>query len=104
MIIKELNTYLSGWIGYYGFAQTPTVVKELAGWIRRRLRALLWTQWGTCKRRHQQLHRLGLPAVEAQRVASSSRGAWCLSKCRPLTSTLTSDYFSRLGLIDLQAV
>lgn len=101
-IIDELNTYLSGWIGYYGFAQTPTVVKDLAGWIRRRLRALLWTQWSTCKRRREQLHRLGLTAVEAQRVAASSRGAWCLSKSRPLTSTLTSDYFSRLGLIELK--
>jgi len=39
-IIKELSTYLIGWRGYFGFCQTPSVLRALDEWIRRRLRAI----------------------------------------------------------------
>src|SRR5262244_2438241 len=44
-IIKELSTYLIGWRGYFGFCQTPSVLRALTEWIRRRLRAIAWKQW-----------------------------------------------------------
>src|SRR5512144_123633 len=44
-IIGELSRYLLGWRGYFGFCETPSVLRELDQWIRRRLRALVWKQW-----------------------------------------------------------
>jgi len=44
-ISKELSTYLVGWRGYFGFCQTPSVLRALDEWIRRRLRAIAWKQW-----------------------------------------------------------
>jgi hypothetical protein len=32
---KELSTYLVGWRGYFGFCQTPSVLRALDEWIRR---------------------------------------------------------------------
>jgi RNA-directed DNA polymerase len=43
-IVKELSVYLTGWRGYFGFCQTPSVLRELDRWLRRRLRAIAWTQ------------------------------------------------------------
>ena len=38
--------YLIGWGGdNFGFCQTPRVLTNLEGWIRRRLRSYLWWQW-----------------------------------------------------------
>ena len=34
--IKELSVYLIGWRGYFGFCQTPSVLRRLDEWLRRR--------------------------------------------------------------------
>ena len=39
-IVKELSLYLIGWLGYFGFCETPSVLRELEQWTRRRLRAI----------------------------------------------------------------
>lgn len=100
-IVEELNVYLRGWIGHFGFAQTPKVVKELNGWIRRRLRALIWTQWNTWKRRSHELRRRGVPEPEASQFAATCHGAWRTSHARPLQYALSNGYFDSLGLISL---
>ncbi|BAD75740.1 recombinase of Bh.Int-like element [Geobacillus kaustophilus HTA426] len=33
--IEQLNQYILGWCGYFSLAETPSVFKELDGWIRR---------------------------------------------------------------------
>src|SRR3982075_2961365 len=43
-IVKELSVYLTGWRGYFGFCQTPSVLRALDEWLRRRLRAIAWKQ------------------------------------------------------------
>src|SRR5712672_427180 len=44
-VAKELSRYLIGWRGYFGFCETPSVLRALDQWIRRRLRAIVWKQW-----------------------------------------------------------
>jgi len=38
-IVEELSRYLVGWRGYFGFCETPSVLRGLDQWVRRRLRA-----------------------------------------------------------------
>src|SRR5512132_2647572 len=44
-IVEELSRYLVGWRGYFGFCETPSVLRRLDQWVRRRLRAIAWKQW-----------------------------------------------------------
>ncbi len=44
-VAKELSSYLIGWRAYFGFCETPSVLRELDQWTRRRLRAIAWKQW-----------------------------------------------------------
>src|SRR6516162_10480963 len=39
-VAKELSVYLIGWRAYFGFCETPSVLRALDQWIRRRLRAI----------------------------------------------------------------
>jgi RNA-directed DNA polymerase len=78
-IIQELNVYLNGWKGYFGFCETPSVLRELDGWIRRRLRCYLWKQWKKPRRRRSNLLQLGVPLKIARSLAASSKGAWRIS-------------------------
>jgi RNA-directed DNA polymerase len=36
---EQVNSYLRGWHGYFGFCQTPSVFGEFGAWLRRRLRS-----------------------------------------------------------------
>jgi len=35
----------AGWLGYYDDCQTPSVLRTLESWLRRRLRSVVWKQW-----------------------------------------------------------
>ena len=59
-IAKELSVYLTGWRGYFGFCQTPSVLRKLDEWLRRRLRAIAWKQWKHGRARFAELRRCGV--------------------------------------------
>jgi RNA-directed DNA polymerase len=58
--MEELVTYMRGWRGYFGFCQTPEELIALTRWVRLRLRAALWRQWKTPRRRRAALIALGI--------------------------------------------
>src|SRR5438128_1822590 len=41
-MVEQLGRYLTGWRGYFGFCQTPSVLQRLDRWLRRRLRSVVW--------------------------------------------------------------
>lgn len=90
-VVHELNTYLNGWRGYFGFCETPSVLEELDAWIRRRMRCYLWKQWRTIRRRRSELRKLGVPPQWCQSLAASNRGAWRISDV--LSKFLLPTYF-----------
>src|SRR3989441_276239 len=49
--MEELAQYMRGWRGYFGFCETPAELIALTRWVRLRLRAALWRQWKTPRRR-----------------------------------------------------
>jgi RNA-directed DNA polymerase len=42
---ETLNPLIRGWIQYYSLAETKRFAEELDGWLRRKLRCILWRQW-----------------------------------------------------------
>ncbi|MEH2608776.1 group II intron reverse transcriptase/maturase [Bradyrhizobium sp. AZCC 1693] len=101
--IKELSVYLIGWRGYFGFCQTPSVLRALDEWIRRRLRAVAWKQWKRGPARFAELRRRGVGRVLAAKAASSPRGPWRLSNSPALNMALPIALFGSLGLASIAA-
>jgi RNA-directed DNA polymerase len=97
-IVKELNVYLIGWRGYFGFCETPSTLSELDQWTRRRLRALVWKQWRHGPNRFAELRRCGVGRVMAAQTVSSPRGPWRLSASPVLSMALSNAFFKSLGL------
>lgn len=100
-LIRELSSYMQGWRSYFGYCQTPTVLKELQVWVERRIRAVAWKQWKSGKRRFQQLRCLGLNVEEAAPTAKSQRGPWRIANSLALKWALSSTYLRSLGLPSL---
>lgn len=98
-IVKELKTYLNGWLGYFGFCQTPSVLEDLEQWIRRKLRCLIWKRWKTSKNRYKELRERGLNSTQAAEGAGSGQhGPWHMSRTPPINQALSMKYFELLGL------
>jgi RNA-directed DNA polymerase len=53
--IKELKPVLRGWVNYYRLAEVKGIFEELDGWLRRKLRDLLWRGWKRPLRRAKKL-------------------------------------------------
>ena len=97
-VVTELSRYLTGWLGYFGFCQTASVLAELEEWLRRRLRCLQWKQWKRGRRRYQELTSRGVSSDEARQTAGSARSLWRLSRTKALHIALPNDYFTSVGL------
>ena len=96
--IDELASYMRGWRGYFGFCETPEVLVRLTRWVRLRLRAALWRQWKTPRRRRAALLALGVRPRLAKNTVGSGRGPWYLAKSKALSVGLSNAYFKSLGL------
>src|SRR6266852_5279316 len=99
--IEELASYMRGWRGYFGFCETPVVLEYLTRWVRLRLRAALWRQWKTPRRRRAALLELGVRSRLASNTAGSGRGPWYLARAKALSVGLSNAYFKSLGLPSL---
>src|SRR5271163_3877898 len=97
-IVKELSVYLIGWRGYFGFCQTPSVLRKLDEWLRRRLRAIAWKQWKHGRARFAELRRRGVGRELAAQTAGSPHGPWRLSNSPALSLSLPNACFRSLGL------
>src|SRR5450432_3269952 len=96
--IEELAPYMRGWRTYFGFCETPEVLISLTRWVRLRLRAALWRQWRTPRRRRAALLELGVRPRLAANTAGSGLGPWYLARSKALSVRLSNAYFASLGL------
>src|SRR5262244_3700765 len=99
--IAELAPHLRGWRSYFGFCETPHVLVYLTRWVRLRLRAALWRQWKTPRRRRAALLELGVRPRLASNTAGSGLGPWYLARAKALSVGLSNAYFKSLGLPSL---
>jgi len=97
-IAKGLSTYLIGWRGYFGFCQTPSVLRRLDEWLRRRLRAIAWKQWRRGPTRFAELRRCGVGRDLAAQTAGSPHGPWRLANSPALAIAMPIAFFRSLGL------
>lgn len=99
--IRTLNPVLRGWANYYRLTASKRPVEALDGWIRRRLRLILWRQWKRASTRARYLIRLGLTELRAWASATNGRGPWWNSGAPHMNAALPRKVFDRLSLVSL---
>jgi RNA-directed DNA polymerase len=97
-MVDDLRRYLVGWQAYFGYCQTPSVLRNLDSWIRRRLRCVVWKQWKRGRTRFRELRLRGINKDLAAQSAGSAHGLWRLSRSPALSYALPGAYFRSLGL------
>ena len=102
-MIADLAPYLQGWRAYFGFAQLPSVLRDLDSWVRRRLRCVVWHQWRNGQRRFAELRARNVSRDLAAQTAGSPHGPWRISRSPALSYALPNGHFHALGLPQLAA-
>ena len=102
-IVKELSVYLIGWRSYFGFCQTPSVLRALDEWTRRRLRTIAWKQWKRGRTRFAELRRRGVGRDLAAQTAGSPHGPWRLANSPALKLAMPNALFGSFGLASVAA-
>ncbi len=96
-IVSEINRYVVGWTAYFRLADTPSIYEELDGWIRRKLRQMLWKRWKRGTTRYRELVRLGVPPERAA-LGAAGKSPWRMSRTPMINEALSNAFWQNTGL------
>jgi len=100
-VIERINPVLRGWAGYFKLTQGKRAMEQLDGWIRHKLRCIVWRQWKQPSTRARNLMRLGLDEGRACKSASNGRGPWWSSGASHMNQALPKKLWDQLGLVSI---
>lgn len=97
-IMKSLNTYLNGWVQYFKIVEANSIFRKLGGWIRRRLRSYIWSQWRTPRARFRGLLKYGATIASARKLCNTRKKCWRTSRNTALHKVLSNEFFQVIGM------
>jgi RNA-directed DNA polymerase len=99
--IESIAPMLRGWINYFPLAGVKGLFEQLDGWIRRRLRCIIWRQWKRSYTRAKSLMKRGVGESRAWQSAINGRGPWWNAGASHMNQAFTKKFFDQLGLMSL---
>jgi len=103
-VIDELNLYVRGWLNYYKLSSTYSEVKDLAEWVRRRVRLYYWKQWKQPRTRRRNLLALGINPGRVHLASRSRKGYWRMSQNSIVRVALNNRWLEEQGVPDMKAI
>ena len=100
-MIRELNSYLTGWVTYFRYAACKRHLKRLDEWVRRKLRCVRLKQRKRAKSIADFLQSLGVPEWNAWILALSGKGWWRKSGAPQANQAMSIAWFRAQGLVCL---
>lgn len=101
-VIVELNMVIVGWSNYFSLANTwLSTIRDLDGWIRRKLRCYKLKQCGRRYTVYKLLRNSGIPEQKSWNVVMYSQGWWHMSKTQAVSQILGLEWFALQGLQSL---
>lgn len=101
--IKQLNIYTRGWMNYFQLTDTDSLLQDIDGWIRHRLRMCLFKQWKKPRTRVRNMLKLGLE-IEKCKTYACSKGYWRKSILKDSNFTLDKEFFKKNGFIGTYSI
>lgn len=102
-VMKDVERYIRGWVGYYYIASMKNTMNSWNEWLRRRLRMYIWKQWKIPKARVKALIRLKIPKDKAYEWGNSRLGYWRVAGSPILSTAINNERLSQAGYYDFPA-
>ncbi len=101
-VIKELNLVIIGWSNYFTLANKwLATIRDLDGWIRRKLRCYKLKQCGRKYTIYKLLRNFGIPKGTSWNVVMYSHGWWSMTNKLAIRQTMNLKWFALQGLHSL---
>jgi RNA-directed DNA polymerase len=100
-MIREVNSFATGWVTYYRYAAAKSQLVALDSWIRRKLRCVRLKQCKRAKSIACFLQTLGVPQHRSWLTAACGKGWWRMSGTPPANEGLSLQWFREQGLVSL---
>jgi len=101
-IVKELNLVITGWANYFHLANCwLSTIRDLDGWIRRKLRCYRLKQCGRKYTIYKFLRTFDIPVNTSWNVVMYSQGWWKMSNKVAVRNAMSPKWFAQLGLQSL---
>ena len=100
-MIEEVNSFVIGWVTYFRDAECQSTLRELDGWLRRKLRCVKLKRCKGFRTIVGFLMTNGVVRDSAWRLASSGKGWWRLSDTQQAKRAMPVRWFDTLGLVNL---
>lgn len=100
-MLEELKPVIRGWLQYFKYARMKEKLKQIEGWLRRRMKCFRLKQ---CKRTIGMvrfLRGLGVEEKLAWKTALSGKGWWRLSNSPATAIGMNNKWFEELGYYSL---
>lgn len=101
MTIKQLNQIIVGWVSYFRLTEVVWPLEKLDGWIRRRIRWIIWRHWKRPRTRQRNLMKRGVPKRTAAAAAYSNSGPWKASALPGMNMAFPNKTLQNWGLKSL---
>lgn len=101
-VIRELNEAIIGWTNYFRLANRWfSTLRDLDGWIRRKLRCYKLKQCGRKYTVFKLLRKLGIAKGTSWNVVMYSQGWWNMTKKEAVNKAMNVKWFTQQGLQSL---
>ena len=97
-MIETLNNLTRGWVNYFQLAKSGSLLSELDGWIRRRLRAIKLKQLKRPRTIAKYLMSKGVTKETSWKTAKSGKGIWRISNSPGIHRGMRNRWAKDLGL------
>ncbi len=102
-VIKELNAVIIGWTNYFYLANRwLSELRDIDGWIRRKLRCYRLKQCGRKYTIFKFLMNLGIPEGTSWNIVMYSQGWWAMSLKQAVSKAMGTKWFAHYGLQSIQ--
>jgi RNA-directed DNA polymerase len=99
-VVRELNSFLTGWVTYFRYAKAKGVLTDLGGWVRRKLRCVRLKQRKRAKAITDFLHGLGVPWDRCWTTAACGKGWWRMAQTPAAQQGMSNAWFQAQGLVN----
>lgn len=103
-IRKLIMPITRGWANYFSIAEEQGIFGSLDGWIRRKIRGILWRQWKKPKTRCKKLIALGLKENTARKYAYTSKGPWRMARSYGMHKALSNRVIESMGYTSMMDI
>ena len=100
-MVGEVNSFVTGWVMYYRYAQCKKALQRLDEWLRRKLRCVRLKQAKRTKAIADVLEENDVPRWRAWVLALSGKGWWRMAGSPQAAEAMTIAWFDQLGLVSL---